>query len=177
MSEPIRVAKIMEGFWEIQLNAYPRDDESGDVQLFATAKCSHCGMPYRENATVDSQYVEIPEGLEGCDQREIIWKVARQMLDRIYTRQFPPYCERCGGFMGRDLPGTWIPVSDHNPRTSGRFMVTVKNKGKPHVEMANYDKASDTWKYYSDSCNSCSDGIIAWQMRPLAYKGKEAIES
>ena len=58
----------------------------------------------------------------------------------------------------------WIPVSVALPKTSGRFLVTIKNKRKAHVEMRNFDHISKSWQ------KECyEDNILAWQPRPEPY--------
>lgn len=60
----------------------------------------------------------------------------------------------------------WIPVGVALPKTSGRFVVTIKNKRKAHVEIRNYDHASKSWE---SGRYLCPDNIIAWRMRPEPY--------
>ncbi len=60
----------------------------------------------------------------------------------------------------------WIDVRDHLPTSDGRFMVTIKNKGKAHVEMRNFHANTKTW------CNDTfwdTDNVIAWQPRPKPF--------
>lgn len=60
----------------------------------------------------------------------------------------------------------WIDVNDHLPTSDGRFMVTIKNKGKAHVEMRNFHANTKTW------CNDMlwdTDNVIAWQPRPKPF--------
>lgn len=63
----------------------------------------------------------------------------------------------------------WIPCSEFLPPKSGRYMVTIKNKGKRRTEMRNFDFESKTW----ESERFVKDNIIAWQERPAPYMPKE----
>jgi len=74
------------------------------------------------------------------------------------------YC-RCGRPMfSEGIPAenqiVWFDAKTTSPASSGRFMVTIKNRMKPHVETANYDKVSDRW--------DCS-GVVSWSQRPKPY--------
>lgn len=60
----------------------------------------------------------------------------------------------------------WIAVSEQMPKTDGRFMVTIKNRGKYRTEMRNYDHAARKW----ESARVVPDNIIAWQQRPEPYR-------
>ncbi len=60
----------------------------------------------------------------------------------------------------------WTPVSVALPPKSGRYMVTIKNKGKRRTEMRNFDYESQKW----ESERWVTDNIIAWQERPAPYK-------
>lgn len=59
----------------------------------------------------------------------------------------------------------WIPAEERQPKTDGRFMVTVKSRrGKPHVEMRNYNAGSQMWE------KQCAvESVLAWQDRPEPY--------
>lgn len=59
----------------------------------------------------------------------------------------------------------WIDVNDHLPTSDGRFMVTIKNKGRAHVEMRNFHVESKTW----EADGFCNDTVIAWQPRPKPF--------
>lgn len=59
----------------------------------------------------------------------------------------------------------WIPVTDSLPKTDGRFMVTIKNRGKYRTEMRNFDYRTQTW----ESARYISENIVAWQQRPKPY--------
>ena len=63
----------------------------------------------------------------------------------------------------------WTPCSEALPPKSGRYMVTIKNKGKRRNEMRNFDYTSQTW----ESERFVPDNIIAWQERPAPYMPKE----
>ena len=63
----------------------------------------------------------------------------------------------------------WVPCEVGLPMKSGRYMVTIKNKGKRRTEMRNFDFASQTW----ESEHFVKDNIIAWQERPAPYVPKE----
>lgn len=63
----------------------------------------------------------------------------------------------------------WTPCAEALPTKSGRYMVTIKNKGKRRTEMRNFDFESQTW----ESERWVTDNIIAWQERPAPYMPKE----
>lgn len=60
----------------------------------------------------------------------------------------------------------WVDVNDHLPTSDGRFMVTIKNKGKAHVEMRNFHADSQKW---SNDNLWDDDSVIAWQQRPKPF--------
>lgn len=60
----------------------------------------------------------------------------------------------------------WISVSEQLPTTDGRFMVTIKNKGKYRTEMRNFNHVTQKW----ESARWVPDNIIAWQQRPEPYR-------
>ena len=64
------------------------------------------------------------------------------------------------------LLGAWIPVEKMLPKSSGRFMVTIKNRGKYRTEMRNFDAATQKW----ESDRWIPDNIIAWRQRPAPYR-------
>ena len=68
----------------------------------------------------------------------------------------------------------WIPVTDGLPKTDGRFMVTIKNRGKCRTEMRNFDHRTQTW----ESASYVSENIVAWQQRPKPYypSAKQEVE-
>lgn len=61
--------------------------------------------------------------------------------------------------------GQWISVNDFLPKTSGRFMVTIKSRSKRYVDMRNFDHVAKKW----GSARWASDNVIAWQARPEPY--------
>lgn len=61
----------------------------------------------------------------------------------------------------------WTPCAEALPPKSGRYMVTIKNKGKRRTEIRNFDFESKTW----ESERWVVDNIIAWQERPAPYTG------
>ncbi len=63
----------------------------------------------------------------------------------------------------------WTPCSEALPPKSGRYMVTIKNKGKRRTEMRNFDFESQSW----ESERWVKDNIIAWQERPAPYVPEE----
>lgn len=63
----------------------------------------------------------------------------------------------------------WTPCDVSLPPKSGRYMVTIKNKGKRRTEMRNFDFESQTW----ESEHYVKDNIIAWQERPAPYMPQE----
>ena len=63
----------------------------------------------------------------------------------------------------------WMPCDVALPPKSGRYMVTIKNKGKRRTEMRNFDFESQTW----ESERFVKDNIIAWQERPAPYIPQE----
>lgn len=168
-----KFARVMDGHWAIDINYYPTDDESGDMTLYAVGTCTHCGGAYHNRATLDSGVAEGAALMEHCDQLDALKVAADKILDRLSRYKLPAFCEKCGKDMAKEPSDTWIPVSDHNPSKNGRYMVTIKNTGKPHVEMANYDKVSDTWNYNMGSYLPWHIGVVAWRNRPEPYFLKE----
>ena len=63
----------------------------------------------------------------------------------------------------------WTPCNVALPTKSGRYMVTIKNKGKRRTEMRNFDLESKSW----ESERYVKDNIIAWQERPAPYVPEE----
>jgi len=61
----------------------------------------------------------------------------------------------------------WIPVSEKLPTSDGKFLVTVKNKGKPHIETAIYNSQACV-TFFTDKWSI--RGVIAWRQLPTPYK-------
>lgn len=61
----------------------------------------------------------------------------------------------------------WISVKDKLPTSSGRFEVTIKNKGKRHVEMCNFNSQS---KLYPWGDKWGQPNVLAWRERDKPYK-------
>lgn len=63
----------------------------------------------------------------------------------------------------------WIPVVEKLPVSDGRFEVTIKGKGKRHVEMCNfYRKANEGRGKWGDSSWE-EPNVIAWKDRCKPY--------
>ena len=91
-----RDCKQIEGELIYEVNHYW--DDYGDLKVYVIAHCANCGAPYRENRSVDWEYIQRPENLDyHADWNIDVEPIKKMVLERAKTIKLTQnYCHNCG---------------------------------------------------------------------------------